>query len=123
MPIRATMPFEKWGLDYIGPIKPASSTRKNYIFVATDYFTKWAEAKALVKYTKYDAAKFLIENIITRFGAPTELVSDRESHFMNELVEELVHQFAITCRKSSPYYPQLLTNKQNVRYQRQANIK
>jgi hypothetical protein len=41
------MPFEKWGIDYIGPIHPTSSRGMQYIIVVTKYLTKWAEAKAV----------------------------------------------------------------------------
>jgi len=38
-------PFEKWGLDYVRPIKPvARRTQARYIVVITDYFTTWVEA-------------------------------------------------------------------------------
>ena len=44
-------PFEKWAIDFVGPINLAS--RKNiYILVCTDYVTKWVKAKAIPRATK-----------------------------------------------------------------------
>ncbi|MCO5564752.1 hypothetical protein L7F22_018420 [Adiantum nelumboides] len=106
-PIKVTQPFQKWGLDFVGPISPAArNTQSRYTIVATDYVTKWAEAKASRKADAITTAKFLFENIITRFGCPFEIVSDNGTHFINEVIKELTSNFMISHHKSTPYYPQ-----------------
>ena len=76
-PILAQVPFEKWDIDFVSPIKPPSRNgRKRYILVATKYVTKWAEAIATKTDDVDTVAKFLYENIIARFDCPKELVSD-----------------------------------------------
>ena len=67
--------------------------------------SKWVEALA----TKIDdaktVAKFINENIITRFGCPKQLVSDRGTHFLNDIIEQLTSKFLIKHRKTTPYHP------------------
>ena len=84
-----------------------------YIVVATKYLTKWAEAKAVKTDTAVHVATFMYENIISRFGCPKILVSDRGLHFLNELFEEMTVKFWINHRKIMPYHPQ--TNGQTER--------
>jgi len=105
-PILAQISFEKWGIDFVGPIKPPSRNgRKQYILVATDYVTRWAEAVAIKADDAKTVAKFLYENIITRFGYPKELVSDRGTHFLNDTITQLTEKYFIKHRKTSPYHP------------------
>jgi len=58
-------PFQKWGLDSIGPIKLVNHYFSNrYILVATDYATKWLEARALQTNTDVVIMKFLYDHIL-----------------------------------------------------------
>jgi hypothetical protein len=97
----------KWGLDFIGPIKPIhKNTSYQYIIVTIDYTTKWIEANALKDNIAKNITKFICENIITRFGCPTHFVSDQGSHFINKTNELMVEEFTIIHHKSTTYYPQ-----------------
>ena len=83
-PILPLDPFQKWGLDFVGPFTTAAARMGNkYILVATDYCTKWVEAKALRENTAAVTAKFLYKHIWCRFGCTIEQVSDQGSHFLN----------------------------------------
>ena len=39
-PVMIIEPFEQWGLDIIGEIKPNSSLQHKYILTESDYFTR-----------------------------------------------------------------------------------
>ena len=55
-------PFSTWGLDIVGPLKKAPGS-KRFLFVATDYFSKWVEAKPLVNIMADAVCKFIWEDI------------------------------------------------------------
>ena len=105
-PLMGARAFSKWGIDFVGPLPPAQGTRCQYLIVATDYLTKWAEAMASTKNDARTTAKFLYEHIFVRFGLPIEIVSDQGTHFVNEVVEVLLNEFMIIHRRFAPYHPQ-----------------
>jgi len=92
-------PFEKWALDFIGPINPPSKQKK-YILVCTDYVTKWVEAKALPSATENSVVNFLFEDIFTRFGVPRGIVIDQGSQLTSNLMDKLMEEYKIKHRKS-----------------------
>ena len=59
-------PFEKWALDFVGPINPPSK-QKNYILGCINYVTKWVEATVILFATQNSVITFPFEDIFTLF--------------------------------------------------------
>eukprot|EP00253_Pinus_taeda_P016180 PITA_16180 len=97
-------PFQKWGMDFVGPINPPSRQRY-YIIVCTDYLRKWEKTKEIKAATEEKVVEFLRENIY-KFGYPRELVTDQGSQFTYNLIEYLFAHHKIKHRTSTPYDPQ-----------------
>jgi len=77
--IPSSWPFACWGLDMIGPFKPAPGNFK-FVFVLIDKFSKWIEYMPLVKATSEKAVEFL-DQIIHRFGIPNSIITDLGTQF------------------------------------------
>jgi len=113
-PVKVGGPFETIGVDIFGPLVLSDKGNK-YIITATDYLTKWVEAIAIPSQTALDVALFLLNHIICRHGAPMNIISDRGTQFLSEVVEQLLIFFSIVHNKTSGYHPQTnaLTEKFN----------
>ena len=74
-PIELSSPFDHWGIDLVGPL-PSTAKRNRYIIVATDYFTRWPEARPLKRADAQSVADFIYDEIICRFRPPSVIQSD-----------------------------------------------
>jgi len=109
MPLNPQMtlqPFEKWAIDFVGPIKPHGKTSARYIITTTEYLTHWTEAQPVKHCTAAMTAKFSFEHVLTRFGCPKILTSDRNTHFLNKTISALTEEFQVYHQKSTLYHPQ-----------------
>jgi hypothetical protein len=105
-PIVKPWPFRGWGLDFIGEIHHGPSKGHRFILVATDYFTKWAEAVPLRNMTHREVISFMQEHIMYRFGVPQTLTTDQGPSFMSYQFREFAESLKIKLLNSSPYYVQ-----------------
>jgi hypothetical protein len=98
--------FEKWAIDFVGPINPLEKcTRAKYIITATEYLTRWVEAREIKDCSETTTACFIFDDIITIYGFPKTLMSDQGTHFINKRMEALTEEFAVHHQKSTPYHP------------------
>src|ERR1044071_7896703 len=93
---------------YSSIIRPLPMTEdgNRYIIVAVDYFSKWLEARPLRHTNATLVAMFIYEEIICRYRPPAVIQSDQDTHFINQVIEQLTERFKIKYSISSVYHPQ-----------------
>ncbi|GFX44640.1 transposon Tf2-6 polyprotein [Trichonephila clavipes] len=101
----AIAPFHRIGIDLLG-IFPKSAHGNKWIIVYTDYSTRYAITKALPTAEVDEIAKFLLEEIVLRHGAPRVIITDRGAVFRSRLVSSLVDLCNIDHRFTTAYHPQ-----------------
>jgi transposase InsO family protein len=90
-------PMEALNIDFIGPYPD-----KGYVMSIIDTFTRWVESYYSPAANGKSAAQHLFQHF-ERFGTPTQLLSDRGSHFVNEVIEgftylvETEHCLTLSC--------------------------
>lgn len=99
--------FDKWEIDFIGPINPPRKKKSaRYIITATYYLARWANAQPLKDCNTKTVVNFIFKYILSQFGCPKILMSDRGSHFLNQTIKPLTKEFQMQHQKGTPYHPQ-----------------
>lgn len=98
-------PFQQIGMDLLGPF-PTSRSENKWIVVATDYMTRYAETAALPRGTAQEVAKFFINQVVLRHGAPEVLITDRGTAFTAELMQGILRYSNTDHRRTTAYHPQ-----------------
>ncbi|GKE43804.1 reverse transcriptase domain-containing protein, partial [Tanacetum coccineum] len=98
-------PFYQWGVDILRPLPPARGGAK-FLIMAIDYFTKWIEAKPLVKITRKEVLCFVMDNIICRFGLPRIIVTDNGAQLVNDPFKSCCGRFEIHQMNTAVAHPQ-----------------
>ena len=98
-------PNQRVGVDVIGPL-PISRKGNRYILVMVDYFTKWCEAFPMANQEAITIANLIVNEWISRYGAPVSLHSDQGAPFESHLLSEVCHLLGIHKTRTTPYHPQ-----------------
>ena len=66
------------------PIRPPTPLGNQYIFTATDYFTKWVEAFPMKSKTAREVATCMA-TIFWHHGASVSILTDQGTEFVNQV--------------------------------------
>ena len=104
-PVKSSKPFEHLVIDCYGPLKTSSSGNK-YVVVAQDHFSKFVILQPCSDITAETLSEILVKRIITPYGCPVILHSDRGSNFTSEHFVNTCKRFGISQNFSTAYRPQ-----------------
>ena len=77
-----------------------------YILVAVDYVSKWAEAMPCRATDVKNSKKMFEEIIFPRFGVPRMVISDGGTHFIDKHFCKYPSKTRIRHNITTPYHPQ-----------------
>ena len=66
-----------------GPLQKATAGTE-WVMVCIEHFIKWVELIPLPSKSSRDLARGFLEGVLTRYGAPREVLTDQGREFMGE---------------------------------------
>lgn len=82
------------------------SNGNHYILVVVDYMSKWVEVVELPTNDAKVVLKFLKRHIFTHLGSSREIISQRGTHFINQLVKNILTKYRVRYKVATSYDPQ-----------------
>jgi hypothetical protein len=104
IPLDIPPAFSRWHLDFVGEL-PETLRGNKWLLVAVDYTTNWPIARALPEATGEAIASFIYEEIVMRFGCPKEILTDRGSNFMSNVVSHYLQRLKTNHKRTWAFHP------------------
>ena len=86
----ATGPMEVFNIEYEGPFPEDEYGNNSYVLTILDTFFRAVGLYAVPNLEARHAAHMLVRHIVDIFGCPSQIVSDRGTHFTADIIRELM---------------------------------
>ena len=96
--------WDRVHIDLIGPLQETPSMKK-YILTCVDALSGFALAFPIENKTAETVSRVLISQVISIFGPPQYIVSDRGTEFVNDTLDKLLIRWGIKHIVTSPFNP------------------
>uniref|UniRef100_A0A9J7Y5M6 Gypsy retrotransposon integrase-like protein 1 n=1 Tax=Cyprinus carpio carpio TaxID=630221 RepID=A0A9J7Y5M6_CYPCA len=103
--ITTSRPNQMLGVDLMGPL-PRSTTQNEYLLVFVDYYSRWVELFPIRSATAKNIASIFRKDILTRWGVPDFVLSDRGTQFVSSVFRELCQNWSVIPKLTTAYHPQ-----------------
>jgi hypothetical protein len=92
-------------LDIVGPL-PVTNKGNKYLLTFVDHYTRFCEAIPIAKQDTETIARNFVIRIITQFGVPKKLLTDRGANFTSALIKETCKLLKRQKLQTSSFHPQ-----------------
>jgi len=92
-------------MDILGPF-PTSFAGNKYLLVVIDCFIRWVKAFPLKNFRAKTVAEIFVNQVVSRFGVPSELHTDQGRNFDSRFFAELSQVLGIKKTRTTPFHPQ-----------------
>ena len=95
--------FSRWHMDILSGLS-TTKVKYKHVLLVVDSYSKWCECFPLRTQEATEIAAVLFREIISLYGAPRVLISDRGRNFMSNLVKALAELVEIKRSYTSAYH-------------------
>lgn len=98
-------PWLRIAIDIVGPLSVCPKTWNRFLLTCINLATHYLKAILIEQHTAEEVANALAQ-VFSHFGFPEEILCDKGTEFICELMQLFLFQFSITQVRSSPYHPE-----------------
>jgi hypothetical protein len=91
--------FHCWSCDLAREL-PQTSRVNVYIMIMIEHFSKWVDLVALLNKSSHNTSQVFSKQVLSRFGACVECLTDQGSEFRGKFEDLLDHALIDHCRTS-----------------------